>query len=142
MREEEIIMNRLPATLLGLLILLAPNPVAAAPFDGSQPILCAVAETFECQSGVECKRGRAESINLPEFLEIDFKKKRILSTEKSGKKDATTITAVSQADGMLLLHGTDAYHGWSIAIGDTGKMSLALSAHQVGFVVFGACTAM
>ncbi len=135
-------MNKLPTMLLGLLILLTPSAKAAAPFDGSQPILCAVAETFECQSGTECKRGGAADINLPDFLKIDFKKKQILTTEASGKKDVTTISAVAQADGMLLLHGTDAYHGWSIAIGDTGKMSLALSAHQVGFLVFGACTAM
>lgn len=134
--------KRIPAVLLGLLIPVATYAADTSPFDGSQPILCAVAETFECQSGQECKRGHADDINIPVFLNIDFKKKRILSTEKSGKKDVTKITAVSQADSMLLLHGTDAYHGWSIAIGDTGKMSLALSAHQVGFVVFGACTIM
>jgi hypothetical protein len=133
-------MNKLPTLLVGLAVLGVPRVVTAAAFDGSQSMLCSVVETFECQSGDVCQQGRAEHINLPEFIRIDVAKKEILSTEEGGDQQATPIVGVSHADGMLLLHGADAYHGWSIAIGETGRMTLALSAHRVGFVVFGACT--
>lgn len=135
-------MNKLTATLLALFTLAAAPALAASPFDGSKPLLCGVGETFECQGGKKCKRGRAEDVGLPDFLKIDFKKKRILSIEESGKGEVTRISGVTHVESLLLLHGTDAYHGWSIAIGETGKMSLTLSAHQVGFIVFGACTPM
>ncbi len=133
-------MKQLAVALLSVLPFAASPALAATPFDGSKPLTCSVTETFECKAGVKCIRGTAPSIGLPDFLRIDFKKKRILSTFEDGKGEVTKVAGVSRVDGLLLLHGVDAYHGWSIVIGNTGKMSLTLSAHQVGFIVFGACT--
>lgn len=115
---------------------------AASPFDGSKNLTCSVTETFECQAGKKCMRGHAEHIGLPDFLKIDFKKKQILSTEESGKGEVTEISGMKRVESLLLVYGTDAYHSWSVVLHETGKMSLTLTAHQVGFVVFGACTPM
>jgi hypothetical protein len=115
---------------------------AASAFDGSQNLLCSVTETFECQAGKKCMRGHAEHIGLPDFLKIDFKKKQILSTEESGKGEVTKIAGTTRVESLLLVYGTDAYHSWSIVLHETGKMSLTLTAHQIGFVVFGTCTPM
>jgi len=140
-------MKKRTASALALLTLSvlasAVSPArAAAPFDGSKNLTCAVTETFECKPGVKCQRGTAAHVGLPDFLRIDFRKKRILSTDEDGKGEVTKIAGVSKVEGLLLLHGTDAYHAGRIGIGDTGRMSLTLSAHQVGFIVFGACTPM
>lgn len=140
MDTSETTMSKLCATLLALAALLAPHAGAAAPFDGSKPIQCAVAETFECAAGTECQRGLAEHINAPEFLLIDVKKKQITGLGESPKQKPTPIGAVERVEGLLILHGVDAYHGWSLVIGGTGKMSLTVSAHRVGLVMFGACT--
>lgn len=135
-------MNKLTVAIFIVVTFAGSPALAATPFDGSKPLTCAVTETFECRAGVKCKRGLAEHVGLPDFLKINFKKKQILSGQESGKDKVTKIAGVTRVEGLLLLHGTDAYHAWSIVIGDTGKMSLTLSAHQVGFVVMGACTPM
>jgi len=139
MRLSETIIAMLHVLLLASAVMLAPIAGAAAPFDGSQPMLCAVAETFECEPGGVCQRGSAGDINMPELLKIDVKKKQILAAEERGQ-EVTKIGAVERVEGLLILHGVDAYHGWSIVIGETGRMSLALSAHQVAMVMFGSCT--
>lgn len=139
MKSLETIMSKLPAVLAGLVFLLAASAGAAASFDGSKPLMCAVGQTVECTAGGECLSGLAGHINAPEFLRIDVKKKQISGMDDSGKQAPTPIGAVERVEGLLILHGVDAYHGWSLVIGETGKMSLALSAHQVALVVFGAC---
>ena len=72
--------------LMGLLLLgiwLAPYGAVAGDFDGSQPLLCASMDIIECDAGAECFRVTAQSINAPQFLRIDFKKKSIRATRAS-----------------------------------------------------------
>ena len=124
-----------------LCIIVTPFSIAAADFDGSKPLLCATIETFECGSGIECQRGTSQSINLPQFLKIDFKDKKISGTRESGEVLTTEIENMERGDGKLVLQGTQNNKGWSMLINEaTGKMTITVSDDQVGFVVFGACT--
>ena len=66
------------------LIGIIPNSALAGTFDGSQPVICAVIETFECGEGASCERGLAESINFPQFIKIDFKTKSVTGTLPNG----------------------------------------------------------
>ena len=135
-------MNKIKFMSLAFLcLILTPLSIAAADFDGSKPLLCATIETFECGSGIECRRGTAQSINLPQFLKIDFKEKKISGTWESGEVLTTKIENMERSDGKLVLQGTQNNKGWSMLInGATGKMTITASDDQVGFVVFGACT--
>lgn len=124
-----------------LCFILTPLSIAVAEFDGSKMLLCATIETFECEPGVECLWGTAQSINLPQFLKIDFKEKKISGTRESGEVLATQIENMERSDGKLLLQGTQNNKGWSMVINEaTGKMTITASDDQVGFVIFGACT--
>ena len=117
-------------------------PIAAFPgvFDGSQPLLCAVIETFECSAGMECERGFAQSIDLPQFLRIDCKKKEISGTLENGRVKTTKIENMKPVADRLILHGVEEGVGWSIAIMEkSGKMVLSAAGESVGFTVFGAC---
>ena len=131
-------------TKLILLVLAAmvfmPLTAIAGTFDGSQPVICAVIETFECDEGIACQRGLAESINLPQFLKIDFKKKTITGTLQNGLVRTTEIKNMETHVGKLILQGVQKEMGWSIAImTKTGKMVLSVAGEAVGFSVFGAC---
>jgi hypothetical protein len=127
-------------SLAFLCFILTPLSIAAADFDGSRPLLCATIETFECGSDIECQRGTAQSINLPQFLKIDFKEKKISGTRESGEVLTTKIENMERSDGKLVLQGTQNNKGWSMLINEaTGKMTITASDDQVGFVVFGAC---
>ena len=77
-----------------VIALFLPLKAMSGTFDGSQPVICAVTETHECGEGVECERGLAESINLPQFILIDFKKKTISGTLP--KAGVSTGFAVSE----------------------------------------------
>ena len=135
-------MNKIKLMGLAFLcIIVTPLSIAAADFDGSKPLLCATIETFECGSGIECQRGTSQSINLPQFLKIDFKDKKISGTRESGEVLTTEIENMERGDGKLVLQGTQNNKGWSMLINEaTGKMTITVSDDQVGFVVFGACT--
>lgn len=127
--------------LITLCIIVAPFAVMAGDFDGSKPLICAVIETFECGPGVECQRGTAEGIGIPQFLKISFNEKTISSTPGSGKVRTTKIKKVKSIDGKLILQGVQNGKAWSMVINEeTGKVTLTASDAQAGFVVFGACT--
>ena len=131
-------------TTLTLLILgamvFAPLSLSAGTFDGSQPVICAVIEAYECGEGIECERGLAASINLPQFIRIDFKKKTISGTLPNGMVKTTEIKNMETHVSKLILQGVQKEMGWSIAVmTKTGKMVLSITGEAVGFSVFGAC---
>ena len=135
-------MNKIKFMSLAFLcLILTPFSIAASDVDGSKLMLCAAIETFECGTGVECQHGTAQSINLPQFLKIDFKEKKISGTRESGEVLTTQIENMEHNNGKLLLQGTQNNKGWSMVINEvTGKMTITASDDQAGFVVFGACT--
>lgn len=121
---------------------------AAADFDGSKPLLCSTATLSECIPGGVCEQVTSDSINAPDFVRIDVKKKTV-TVDMAGQEDRPPSKIKSSAviDEKLFLQGSDAGKGvrdglaWSVAIDQkTGKMVLTASGDAVGFVIFGACT--
>ena len=125
-------------------------PVSAGTFDGSQPLMCASAEVLECVPLEGCKRVAPESVDAPQFMRIDFKAKIMSSERPDGGTITSQIERSETVDGKLMLQGAeDGVEGvrdgigWTLSIGqETGKMTLTGSGDAVGFVIFGACTAM
>jgi hypothetical protein len=125
-------------------------PVSAAPFDGAQPLICASTEILECIPGDGCSRVTAESIDAPQFIRIDFAANALSAERVGGGTKVSQIERSETVDGKLMLQGAeDGVEGvrdglgWTLAIGqETGKMSLTASGDEVGFVIFGACTAI
>jgi hypothetical protein len=129
------------AILLTLFIFFLPLTSAAHDFDGSKPLICAVIEDFDCIPGDECLSGTAESINIPQFLKIDFEEKVITGKKGDGQVRSTTVKNMERVDGKMILQGIQNGKAWSMVITETtGKMTITAADDQVGFVVFGACT--
>ena len=131
--------------LLGLGLLVAP--ALAGDFDGSKPLICAAVDVTECFAGGKCQKVTAEEVNLPDFLRLNFKDKKIRA-QMVGRGDLETdIERVETVDGKLMVQGAedgsaDAEDGlaWSMAINqDSGKLVFTASGGDVAFAVFGAC---
>ena len=130
------------AIFLGGLLCILPLTVWAGDFDGSKNLVCAVTVTHECLAMGGCLSGTAESIDIPQFVEIDFENKSIRSLAGVEPVRNTTIARSARADGKLVLQGMQRGRAWSLVLNEaSGKIVLTATDDQFGFVVFGACMA-
>ena len=126
--------------------ILAASAVCAGDFDGTRPLLVAVHRVLECTPADSCREVTPASVQLPQFLKIDFAKKTIRPARSDDKFPATIIERREVVDGKLILQGAeDGYDkmrdglGWTMTISeDSGQVVLTASGEQVAFVVFGA----
>ncbi len=134
-------MNTLKVLCLSLVVSLTFFEARAASFDGSEPLLCASVEAYDCSAGWECFKGTSESINAPQFIRLDFEQKLARSTRLGGKERTAKIESITQEGAKLILQGVQLGLGWSMTISqENGAMALTAAGDQVVFVIFGACT--
>jgi hypothetical protein len=119
--------------------------VAAADFDGSEPLICSFGQVIECVSGSKCLAVTNESVDAPDFVKVNFKKKQLISTTTGEDSPADDIK-VTDLTSHLIIQGTqgsgqgDAL-GYSLSIDKaTGQLAAAGAGENAGFVIFGACT--
>jgi hypothetical protein len=135
---------------LGLIVGSVLASAAYAAVDGSEAVICAVAEITECVPDEACQRVKAREAGIPRFLRIDFAGKRITRTKPSGEDITSQIKRREVVDGRVILQGAeDGVEGvrdgigWSLSIDEaSGDMVLTGSGADVAFVIFGACTAL
>jgi hypothetical protein len=136
-------MRRKQIALFAAALTSMSNVAWAGGIDPAKPALCANTDTFECVPGQNCIADTPEGINLPRFFRIDFAANRAYGERANGEKTTAEITNQKVEEGRIVLQGVQNGNGWSVMIDQaTGNMSLAVSANQVGFVIFGACTQM
>ena len=124
----------------------AASAVGAGDFDGSKPLLISVIRVMECTPDGSCREVTPASIELPQFLKIDFNNKTIRPAAADDDTPATTIERQEVVDGKLILQGAeDGYEkmrdglGWTMAISEaTGQVVLTAAGEGVAFVIFGA----
>ena len=123
----------------------------AAEFDGSEPLLCSSVTVNECLPNGDCERVSANSVNAPNFLRIDVKKKTVANAAADATSPPNTIESSALLGDKLYLQGKDdGFEGvrddglaWSVSIDqETGEMVLTASGSEVAFVIFGSCIAI
>jgi hypothetical protein len=141
MRNQTI----LPALLLvaGLTTALVPVSATAAGLDGKASLICAAIDVVGCTNGPGCMEGRASAFQLPQFMVVDFENKLIRATDESGHKEVSPIRNSEQTEKQIILQGVENHRGWSVAIDrQSGEMTISSVGAEVGFMIFGACTAL
>ncbi len=119
----------------------ASSAANAEGFDGSQPLICASMEAYDCGPGEDCLKGTAESIDAPLFMRLDFEHKLARATRANGEERPAKIESLTQEEGKLILQGVQLGLGWSMTIAqENGAMTLTAAGDRMAFVVFGACT--
>ena len=128
-------------TALVVVLFFAPLGVSlAADFDGSEKLRCVPTDATECSGAGECKRVTVEEINIPRWIYVDFKKKKLSGTDSDGEDETTAIENVRVNDGQTILQGAEGGRAWSIVIDQTtGDMTIAIAGDETGFVLFGVC---
>jgi hypothetical protein len=125
--------STLAATLMGTACLAA----AAGPYDGSRPLLCAVATIMECDASGQCERNLPDGVNSPTFFRVDV----AAQTITGGPSKRSALRSVTRLDGELILQGGENGRGWSATIDEeTGRMAAAIVDNDHTFSLFGACT--
>ena len=136
-------MNPLKILCLSLVLSAAALEAKAASFDGSEPLICASVEAYDCGSGAGCLKGMAETINAPQFIRLDFEQKLARATRLDGEARSAKIESLTRGENKLILQGVQQGLGWSLVITqDSGAMALTAAGDQVVYVIFGACTAL
>ena len=121
-----------------LLLVAAVNASAVPPYDGTKPMQCAIETVMICSDPTVCVRGTAQTVNLPQVLNVDVDKK-LISGAATGR--TIKIAWVNRQAGRLLVGGSELGGGWTMAVvEDTGAMSSAVISRASGFILFGNCT--
>jgi hypothetical protein len=122
----------------------------AADFDGSKTLLCSFAQITECDFGSECRAVTSESIDAPDFVKFDFKRKKFTAISAGVETAPDDIDNVVDLASYIVVQGVQGGAegaadtlAWSATINHaTGLMVVTASGENAGFVVFGACTAI
>jgi len=121
------------------------SSIAAADFDGTEPLICSFGHVIECVSGSQCVAVSNDKVDAPDFVKLDFRKKQIVSTTGGEDSPASEIN-VTDLITHLIVQGNqgsgqgDAL-GYSLSIDKaTGQLAVAGAGENAGFVIFGACT--
>ncbi|MHC4951101.1 MAG: hypothetical protein ACYTEU_08990 [Planctomycetota bacterium] len=98
--------------------IIAASAVEAGDFDGTRPLLVSVIRAVECVPDGTCREVPLASVELPQFLKIDFTKKTIRPADADDETPDTVIERQEVVDGKLILQGAeDGYEkmrdGWS-----------------------------
>jgi hypothetical protein len=126
---------------LVVVLTVAPLGISlAGDFDGSKKLRCVPTDATECSGAGECKRVMVEEINIPRWIAVDFKKKKLSGTDSDGEDETTAIENVRVDEGQTILQGAENGRAWSMVIDQmTGDMTVAIAGDETGFVLFGVC---
>ena len=118
--------------------------VAVADFDGSEPLMCSFGQVTECDAGAACRVVSHESVDAPDFVKLDFRKKQLMSVI-AGEDSPTDDFAVTDLGTHLIVQASQGSGqgdslGYSLSIDQAnGRMVAAGAGENAGFVIFGAC---
>jgi hypothetical protein len=116
-------------------------PALAAEEAKQEPMLCHLNKTLICSERSDCSSGLTQNLDLPDFLKIAVDQRTISGERPDGKLLTTRIDNLTEAEGRLILSGSEDGVGWNILIVDSSKkLVLMLSDEQVVAVIFGICT--
>ena len=101
---------------------------------------CSVAEIFECTAVAGCQRVSAAQANLPPFVTLDVKQKRLFSGLFGGE-GLFEPGDVYEDPNVLILHGRHGLLTWTAVVDKaTGQMSMSIANLGKTYAQFGACT--
>jgi hypothetical protein len=101
---------------------------------------CSVAEIFECTAIAGCARVSAAQANLPPFVTLNVKEKKLFSGLFGGD-GLFDQGDVYEDPKVLILHGRHGLLTWTAVVAkDTGQMSMSIANLGKTYAQFGECT--
>jgi hypothetical protein len=137
-------MRRSLETLALVLVGLAAAAIVAADdLTGQQLLLCTPVQVTVCTEDGDCVVDNPWNLNIPQFVEVNLKEKKLSTTKASGENRSTPIRTVLRENGSIYLQGIEAGRAFSFVISEeTGMLSVAVARDDKTVSIFGACTPM
>ena len=108
---------------------------------GENELLCAAARVTLCFDDSTCMAASPWELNVPQFINVDLKEKRLSTTEASEENRVTTVDNMRRADGRIYLQGIDRGRAYTFVIDEvTGFLTAVVARDNLTVSVFGACT--
>ena len=124
-----------------VLALMIASPVAGDVLKGADRMLCVPGPVFHCVSDGGCKSELPEDENVPEFIEVDLKRKTLSTTQASGEGRSTPIQSQVREAGYIYLQGVENGRSFSMVISEnTGDLTFVVAADGETASMFGECT--
>ena len=135
--------------MIGYALLGWLNTVAAGGLETSKMLLCQSDEGREYHTGGRMIPFNPESVGLAKKFVIDFKQGIVRPTEDSYVHRRSRIQKIAHVENKIILlgaedgiEGVDDGIGWAAAISrETGRFTISAAGQDVGYIVFGVCTA-
>jgi hypothetical protein len=128
---------------LGFAALAAPAASSGDDLTGQQRVLCSAVHVTLCTTDGDCKSELPWNLNIPQFIEIDFKGKMLSTTKASGENRSTPIRTIERDGGLIFVQGIEQGRAFSFVISEaTGMASIAIAREDRTVTVFGACTSL
>lgn len=110
-------MNRLTIYVAVISIMIAAGgPAVADGINGTEPMICAPSQTFDCDPGRLCIANSPEAVNLPRLIRLDFAAKQAFTKGPNGEERTAQISSRAVQDGELMLQGIQNGFGWTMMI--------------------------
>lgn len=131
----------LPGLAFILLAMAVPSAAAADDLTGQQEFLCTAVQVNVCNDDGECSTDQPWNLNIPQFIEVSLKDKKLSTTKASGENRSTPIKNLERADGLIVVQGFENGRAFSFLITEkTGMLVASVAREGKAVAVFGACT--
>ena len=131
-------MFRIAALVMALMVV---SPVLSDTLKDADRMLCVPGQVSHCVVNGDCNSELPEDENIPEFIEVDLKRKTLASTRASGEDRSTPIRNISREAGYIYLHGVEGGRSFAMVISEnTGDLTFVVAADGETAAMFGACT--
>jgi len=108
---------------------------------GENEFLCAAANVIVCLDDGSCASAAPWELNVPQFINVDMRKKSLSTTKASGNPRVTIVDNVKRSDGRVYLQGIDRGRAYTFVIDEeTGFLTVTVARDDLTVSVFGACT--
>ena len=128
-------------TTVFFLALISASPVFADSVKDAERLLCVPGQVSHCVNGEACSSELPETENIPEFIEVDLKKKTLSATKASGQDRTTPILSQARSGGYIFLQGVENSRTFSMVISEsTGDLTFVVATDGETASMFGGCT--
>ena len=125
----------------GLAGVLYVGAVLADDVTGSDSLLCYGLSAARCETGEACESVAPWKLNIPDFVKLDLRGKRIQTTAASKDNRETPVQTVQRSNGTILLQGQQGERAFSWLITETsGEGTLSVAGVGQGVTIFTVCT--
>ena len=131
-------MHKIAALALALMF---ASPLTGDVLKDADRMLCVPGPVSHCVADGGCNSGLPEDENIPEFIEVDLKRKTLAATRASGEDRSTTIRDQVREAGFIYLQGVENGRTFSMVISEnTGNLTFVVATHGETATMFGGCT--